>query len=104
MNTEVVIQNVTYEIRRSFVSDQTVAQRLQEIITRREIPADSLKVQAVSQYNTARGDKNQLVADEVTAPVVQRIFARAAAWDGLRLYIIAMMGALRFAASRYYSP
>ena len=55
MNTEVVIQNVTYEIRRSFVSDQTVAQRLQEIITGREIPADSLTVQAVSQYNTDSG-------------------------------------------------
>ena len=55
-------------------------------------------------YKKARGDRNQLVADEVTAPVVQRIFARAAAWDGLLLYIIAMMGTLRFAASRYYSP
>ena len=55
MNTAVVIQNVTYEIRRSFVSDQTVAQRLQEIITGREIPADSLTVQAVSQYNTDSG-------------------------------------------------
>ncbi len=55
MNTAVVIQNVTYEIRRSFVSDQTVAQRLQEIITGREIPADSLTVQAVSRYNTDSG-------------------------------------------------
>jgi len=55
MNSEVVIQNVTYEIRRSFISDQTVAQRLQEIISKREIPADSLTAQMRSQYNMGSG-------------------------------------------------
>ena len=35
-------------------------------------------------YKKARGDKNQLVADEITAPVVQRIFLRAAAGDSCR--------------------
>lgn len=59
MNSEVVIQNVTYEIHRSFVSSQTIAQRLQEIITRQEIPADSLTAQTVSQYNTVSGSVRQ---------------------------------------------
>ena len=35
-------------------------------------------------YKKAPGDKNQLVPDKVTAPVVQRIFARAAAGDSSR--------------------